>query len=166
MRQETIDAMLEHYREYVGRCGHLEVLIKNAERQLKVYRANPAAELVGSSGGMSGMPHGSSISDPTSRIGLALASGFVPADIKELEADLKSAKTELDEKLPTVIFVEAWLKGLTEKERWIIEAQVIDKMTWNNVIAQHQSKYSTQMSKDTLKRLKNRALAKIYQMAE
>ncbi len=72
----------------------------------------------------------------------------------------------MDEKLPTVIFVEAWLKGLTEKERWIVEVQIIDRMTWNNVIAQHQSKYGTQMSKDTLKRLKNRALAKIYQMAE
>lgn len=166
MQKNTVDEMLFRYREYVGRCGHLESLIANEEKQLKRLRANVAEELVGGGSVITGMPHGSGISDPTSRIGIALAEGYTPEHIKELERELDEAREELNGKLPTVIFVEAWLKGLTEKERWIVEAQVIDKYTWGEVAGQHITKFGATTSKNTLKRLKNRALDKIYQMAE
>jgi len=162
MLRETVDTMLAHYREYVGRCGHLEGIISHGERQLKRFHADPADEMVGGSCSVVKFPAKSGISDPTSRIGLMLASNFTPATIKDMEAEISSAKAELDEKLPTVVFVDAWLKGLSEKERWLIESQILDGNVWSLVAAQHYVRYGAKISVKTLKRLKYKTLEKIY----
>ena len=62
--------------------------------------------------------------------------------------------------------MDAWLKGLNRKERWVIERIFFDGMTYREINGQYREIYGEPCSKDSLRRLKNTALEKIYQMAK
>lgn len=157
--------MIETYRQNVGRVDHLENLVGVYSKHLKHMKGNEAAMLVGGAQVITGMPHGSTTGDPTSRMGLMLADGFVPDIMADLIAELEAARAELREKRPAVVFVNAWLKGLTDKERWMIEGKMISGKSWEEMRAEHMHVYRAQCSKATLKRLKATALNKIFEMA-
>ena len=115
---------------------------------------------------LSGMPHGTTVGNPTEKLGIMLASGWVPDDILEMQAELKETRQEHEQRYFTVLFVSAWLNGLPERERWIVEHQVIDGEYWKEVVCKFKTAFQEETSKDSLKRLKQRAMEKIYQMAE
>lgn len=166
MTAERVNEMLHNYREYLGRCKHLEIEIAQAEKALKSSIAT-AREDAAAPGGqnLDGMPHGTTVGNPTERIALMFADGRYPKYIEDIAADLKELKEEYRQKSPTVVFVEAWLLGLTERERWIIEQQVIDGVTWRELASQHEKLFGEQRTKEGLKKLRARALEKIYRMA-
>lgn len=167
MLPNKVDSMLKEYRFFVGRCGHLETEIANLEQQITYERSQIAGDLASpTSAPVTGMPHGSKASNPTERTGLMLASGYTPPHIIEMEQALSKLRQEYNEKYSTVLFVGAWLKGLTEKERWIVEQQVIDAVFWKEIVIRFRTAFGEDCSKDSLKRLKQRALGKIYKMAE
>lgn len=167
MLPSKVDSMLKEYRLFVGRCGHLETEIASLEKQIQRERSQIAGDLASiSPAPMNGMPHGSGITNPTEKSGLMLASGYTPPHIIEMEQALSKLRQEYNEKYSTVLFVEAWLKGLTEKERWLVEQQVIDAVFWKEIVVRFRTAFGEDCSKDSLKRLKQRALGKIYKMAE
>ena len=73
---------------------------------------------------------------------------------------------EYAERKKTVDYVGAWLEGLPERERWMVETQIMDGVVWREVVLQYQEKYGEYRSKDTLKRIRDKALDLIYDMAE
>jgi len=114
---------------------------------------------------MDGMPHGTTVGNPTERIALMLATGYTTEDVIELQGNIEKLEAEYCQKKIVVRFVEAWLKGLTEKERWMIERAMFDGMTYREINAKYREAYGDSCSKDLLRRLKKDALAKIYEMA-
>ena len=48
----------------------------------------------------------------------------------------------------------------------MIEMQIIDAVIWREILAKYQQVYGEYRSKDTLKRIRDRALDMIYDMAE
>lgn len=167
MRREKVDEMLKAYRFEVGRCGHLETQIMQLKREIDLCKKYIPEELASiQPQQLTGMPHGTTVSSPTERSGILLASGWQPEYISAMEAELKSLEEEYSERQFTVLFVSSWLQGLTDRERWIVEHQVIDGEYWKDVAAAYRSVYSDECSKDSLKRLKQRAMDKIYCMAE
>ena len=165
MTHETVIQMIEAYRLNVGRVEHLENLVSVYSASLKRMEGNKADMMAGGAQVISGMPHGSTTGDPTSRMGLMLADGYVPEIMADLIAELEAANAELQEKRPAVVFVWAWLKGLTDKECWMIEGKMISGKSWEEMRAEHVRQYHVQCSKATLKRLKATALDKIFEMA-
>ena len=166
MTHEKVDEMLKSYRFEIGRCGHLEVEIRQTEVEIERVKHEAAEEVASlQSPQLTGMPHGTSISSPTERAGIALASGWKPDYLKQMEKDLAEMQKEYNQRRLTVAFVSSWLQGLTERERWIVEHQVIDGEFWKDVMAGYKSRYGEESSKDSLKRLKSRAMEKIYAMA-
>ena len=167
MLPSKVDSMLKEYRFFIGRCGHLVTEIEQLEKEIAYARRGIAEDIAAiSSPPLTDMPHGSSVGNPTERIGMMLATDFTPPHIADMEEKLAALKQEYAEKYLTVLFVSAWLKGLTEKERWIIERQVIDSVYWKEIVTRYKSDFSEDCSKDSLKRLKQKALEKIYLMAE
>ena len=167
MSPSKVDSMLKEYRLFVGRCGHLATEIARLEQQIQYERSQIAEDLASiSPAPMNGMPHGSGVTNPTEKSGLMLASGYTPPHIVEMERELSKLRQEYNEKHLIVLFVGAWLKGLTDKERWIVEQQVIDAIFWKEVVSRFRVAFGEDCSKDSLKRLKQRALEKIYKMAE
>ena len=134
MQKESVDLMLGNYREYTARCEFLEQEIQELERIAADLRRTMMTDALSGSQNLSGMPHGTSVSSPTERIAIKFADGYVPDYIVDIEKEIASKKDELRRKTPTVVFVTAWLKGLSEKERFVIESKTIGGAFWRELI--------------------------------
>lgn len=167
MTQEQVNEMLKSYKYAVGRCGHLKTELDMLARQIKVAQNDRAADLAAiKPQQITDMPHGTQVGNPTEKFGLMLASGWEPEHITELKARHIQLTAELHNCELVVNFVDSWLEGLTERESWIIQQQVIEARFWKDVQMDYRREFDDVCSKDTLKRLRARAMEKIYKMAE
>ena len=167
MTRERVDEILKGYRFDVGRCGHLAQEIQMLEQRAANMHADEVSALVSPKPQqITDMPRGTAIGNPTEKFGLMLASGYTSDEVKALEADIAARKAEYRERRDRVVFVQSWLSGLTERERWMVETQVIDAVFWKDVGVQYAARFGENVSKDTLKRLRDRAMDKVYVMAE
>lgn len=167
MTQEQVTEILKGYKYAVGRCGHLSTELDLLARQIKAAKDGKAADLAAvRPQQITDMPHGTQVGNPTEKFGLMLASGWEPEHIKEMQARYAQLTAELHNCELLVNFVESWLEGLTERERWIVEQQVIEGRFWKDVQTDYRRQFEELCSKDTLKRLRARAMEKIYKMAE
>lgn len=166
MLPERADQMLRDYKVFLGRCKYLTALIPELKAEAIYWKQNIAEDITSVGGqAMDGMPRGTKIGNPTERFGIMLAEGYTPEGLKRLEKQIAEYESELKEKSTTVFFVEAWLAGLTEKERWIIQAQVIDGFYWREIILEYRRRYGEEYSREGLKKIRDGALSKIHQMA-
>lgn len=167
MTFERVEEMLKTYRFEVGRCAHLLLDIDLIKRQIARAEEGLAGDLAGPGAQViTDMPRGTSVGNPTERLGMLLASGYKTDEIREMEAELGELMAEYTERRKTVDYVEGWLAGLPERERWMIEMQVIDGVIWREIIAKYPEKFGEYRSKDTLKRIRDRAMEMIIDMAE
>lgn len=166
MTPEKVDCLLRDYRSNLARCKYLEGLIPVLEEEVSALRQKAADDSVQLRGpSWDGLPRDTNLSNPTQDIGILLASGYQPDLLKEKEGELKAVREEYRRKVPNVIFVEAWLKGLTPRENWIIQHHIIDAMTWNDVMTEYERTFGENRTKRCLQTLKRRALKKIYSYA-
>ena len=166
MQPERVDEMLANYREYAARVAYLSEAVKQTERLCASLHQNVVEDSISITQVISDMPRGTAISDPTGRLGSMLAEGYVPEHIRQAEADLESMKLEIRSKENVVVFVEAWLKGLSDRERFVIEHKVIAGMYWREMIPIYKREFGDEYSKQGLKRIKAKALEKIYRIAQ
>lgn len=167
MTVETVEEMLKTYRFEVGRCGHLETEIALTEREIEVAKSNLAGDLAGPGAQtITDMPRGTTVGNPTEKLGMMLASGYKSDEIRELEAKLGELTAEYNERKKTVDYVSSWLAGLPERERWMVEMQIIDGVIWREILSKYPERFGEYRSKDTLKRIRDRALDMIIDMAE
>lgn len=167
MTRDRVDAILKGYRFDVGRCGHLAQEIQMLDVQYKNEQADMIHALVSPHPQqLTDMPRGTQVGNPTEKYGIMLASNYATDEMRELEIQILAKQDEYNERKARVVFVQSWLEGLTERERWMIETQVIDGVFWKDVGVQYAQRFGENVSKDTLKRLRDRAMEKVYAMAE
>lgn len=167
MTIERIEEMLKTYRFEVGRCGHLENEIALTKNQIERAKAGLADDLAGPGAQViTDMPRGTTVGNPTEKLGMMLASGYKSDEIRELEAKLGELIAEYTERKKTVDYVSSWLNGLPERERWMIETQVIDGVIWREILTKYPERFGEYRSKDTLKRIRDKAFDMIVDMAE
>lgn len=167
MTYERIEEMLRTYRNEVGRCGHLEAEIRELEAEIRRERAMLAEEVASPHAQViTDMPRGTGVGNPTEKFGMLLASGWEPDEIREKVAKLAELREEIAERGKTVEYVNRWMSGLPERERWVITKQMLDGVVWRDVVKQYQEQFGEYRSKDTIKRIRDRALDLIYDMAE
>lgn len=167
MTIDRVEEMLKSYRYAVGRCGHIAQEIKTLRAQYATEKhdvlvaiASPKPQQI------TDMPHGTTVGNPTEKHGLMLASGYASEEMKELEAAIAKLEDEYYANRAITEYVESWLKGLNERERWIVETQVIDGVFWRDVGVQYAARFGESVSKDTLKRIRDKAMEKIYSIAK
>ena len=97
---------------------------------------------------------------------MRLVEGLNDQELKDIEIKIAALKAEHEQRSTTVMYVQSWLSGLAERERWVVEAQVIDGVFWRDVASRYRQHFEEDCSKDTLKRYRDRALEKIYEMAK
>lgn len=172
MDREHVDELLRDYRDNLGRCGHLKVEIRrNDQRAARVKEAFRRGAAGPGVSRLTGVPRGSTPGDPTASLGLLLAGDEIPPDspegreIARLALENARLAAELDVRQTQVDFVNSWLEGLTDRERWVIEHHIIDREIWYDVMIAFNSRYTDDVSKDRLKRLQSRALERIYAIA-
>lgn len=166
MLPESVMQKMKKYREYSGRCAYLEIHIKELNKAIEKAESSLYMDQVMLSGNLDGMPHGTTVGNPTERAGITLADGYMPDYLAEMKKDLSEAEQEMADKSLTVIFVNAWLKGLSDRERWIVENQVIDGVSWRELISEYFVKFGETRTKRALQMFRDRAMDKVYKMAE
>jgi len=167
MTRERVMSMLKGYRFEVGRCGHITAEIAELERQYKQLEYDLTTAMVAPRAQqITDMPHGTEVGNPTERYAMRLVEGLKDADLDALRVKLAALESEYNERNVTIMYVESWLSGLPERERWVIEAQVIDGVFWKDVCCRYRQRYGEDCSKDTLKRCRDRALERVYEMAK
>lgn len=167
MTREGVDRLLATYRQNEGRALYLQAEIARLEGEIQSARHNLALDMsTAHNYELSDMPRGTAVGQPTERIGLQLASGYEPDYIKAMLQEQTLYENEYKRRMLDSLFVKAWLKGLPERERWLIETQVIDGVFWRDVLIRYRQKFGCETSKDTLQRVKAKALEQIYEMAK
>ena len=164
--KETVDKVLSEYQADKARAEHILVEIDNLSQIIvEMERTIEAdASAIGAQA-LTGMPHGSGISDPTASTAIRLASGWEREDVSQLKFDKRELEAELSVRKRTVAFVDAWMKGLSEREEWLIRKQVINGEFWRDIIDDYSRDYGFRISQDTLARMKHKAMEKIYRAA-
>lgn len=167
MNKDRVDAMLKAYRFEVGRCGHLQAEMAFKRRRLESAKSDMIETLAAPKPQqISDMPRGNAIGNPTEKFGMLLAQGYQTPEYAALQAELDVMQAEYDRRRDVVSHVSSWLDGLDERGRWVVEAQVIDAVTWREIITRYRQRFGDDASKDTLKRIRDRAMDRIYRMAE
>ena len=172
MDREQIHAMLREYRARVGRCAHIDTEIRRLEGAIERERAQFERDLAAPTvSRLDGMPRGGAGDSRTERIALSLADGSAFAgseaqrEVRRLESEIARLRRERAERQLGIEYVDSWLSGLPERERWVIERHLIDGEIWHDIITEFNARFTDAVSRDRLKRIQQRALEKIYAMA-
>ena len=156
MTRERVDEMLKLYRFELGRSGHLLIELQELEREIAAEEKAMLDDVTSIGGqNLDGMPRGTKLAD-----------GYKSDHLLDLEEKWIPLKAAYDRSQVVVGHVDAWLSGLNERERWVIEKQVIDCESWRDIISKYRDDFKEKTSKYTLKRLREKAMEKVYLMAQ
>lgn len=164
--KNSVDAVLKSYIDDKARALHLAIEIGELEKRINAAIASLASDEAGPGAQViTGMPHGTALSNPTEQIAVRLASGWVPPEIKEWKQDLAQKKEEHEALTTKVRYVDAWMSALSDREHWIMLHQFIRGEFWRDIVTDYNAKFGGYVTKDTLKWLRGKALKTIYAAA-
>lgn len=162
MTNERIEEMLCGYRQAIGRAEYLEVAIHELEQELKQWDESRIADMTGIGAvSMDGMPHGNKVGQPTERIAIMLADGGSSEGQRTTEALLRDYREELHYKRVQIRFVEALMKGLTEKQAFVISKIYFEKLTYRETGDAYRNKYGEYVTRDTVRNIRRDALERV-----
>jgi hypothetical protein len=166
VQSDQVLSMLSEYMITKGRCAYMEAKISVLEMEIRSAYASLVTDQVLASSGQDGMPRGNEISRTVENLAIRLADGWVPDTLRDMNAELSELYRQRDILKNVLARVDAWLKGLTDRQRFVIEHQVIQNESWREVTNSFRQQFGESVSKDTLKRIKDRAVDTIISMAE
>ena len=166
MQKEAVKQMLQSYREDKARCQYLENEIPQLEHMADVLRTEMIDDAVSITQVISDMPRGTSVSDPTGRLGALFASGYTPDYIRQVEAQIRTKRRELSNKLITVTLVDSAMAGLSDREHFVVEHKFIEGMFWRELIEAYRNRFDMLYSKTALRNLSEAALDKMCRIME
>ena len=166
MRVDMVDRMLMDYRRCAARRDFLQVEITRAEEEMKRAEKRLVEDSVLPGRGMD-IPLGTGTGDPTARMAVRFLSGYRPAYMQEMAGDIRRLRDEMGECDWVCRAVNAWRGALSDRERLVIDRHVIGGESYNEVLAAFAQAYpgTALTSRDGLRRLKNRAMEKVYAAA-
>lgn len=171
MTQKQVIAMLREHRGRVGRCGHIDAEILRLQRAIRAARAQYEFDLAAPPmSRLDGMPRSGFSGSPTERAAMAMADErrFEESEAREiirrLEVEIARLQAEREELALWIQYVDSWLAGLPDQERWVIERHLVDGEIWHEISLQYRDRFCDDISRDRLKRMQQRALDRIWAM--
>lgn len=165
MTPQQVDKMLSDYNRCRSRATHIRNQLAIMERQLQQERDHAMEGEAIHAQAYDPTPHGNMPGNPVESLVLRYMSGYEPRYIKDLQQDVDKVRDELYEAEMVIRFVDGWLICLTERERFVILHHVISSETWTEVLDLYEKQFG-QFGKEGLRKIKKRALNKIYEAAE
>ena len=166
MSPEVLTEKLKKYRVTKSRYSYLQSQLEMLNRFLTKCKSEMIEDQVSMSQAITGMPHGTSVGDPVSRLALDIASGKVSVFVKQIEAEISIVKRDIQVVEPDVRTVEIILEALKERERNVFEMKLIDEYSWAEILTNMNQKYNNSYSKRSLIRLYDRAFDKACEIVK
>lgn len=165
MTEETVNTLLEGYRSNLARYECLAMTAETHRRQLEAEERNALANDAMHAQQYDGMPHGNKISRPVEDLVLRHTSGQVSEQIKLWRAEEAEMRAEMMELKRRIRYVDAWLNGLSDKERLVMEEVYIKGYTMPEVAYHSHKLFLNPVTVGTVRGIKRQALKKIYDIA-
>ena len=163
MSPKRFDELLSNYRSMKARYAYLNSQIVMLERYLAICEGEMIEDKVSMSQAITGMPHGTTVGDPTGRLAMDIASGEVSVFVKQIREDMERIKAEIGKIEPEMKVIEIALQALGERELAVMEMRMMDDMSWPEVMFSMNKRYGNVYAKRTLQRLLDRAKEKAYE---
>lgn len=171
---EQVDNLMKTYRENQGRCAHLITQEKQLQRKIAEAELEARADILygshfplvekPSTGELVWTPHGNMTGDPTGNAAIKLTE-IATESMNELKKKLVTIRSELVKTKELIEYVDDWLMGMNERERWVVSRQVIDGAYWRDILDEARQRIGVDVSQATLKRLRDSGMSKAYRMA-
>lgn len=166
MSPQRLTEILKQYRPSRARCAYLRSQLEMLDRFLAQCQGQMITDQVTMSQAITGMPHGTTVGDPVSRLAIDIASGEVTPFVKQIQEEIREVKAELDRILPDVRTVEIILEALNEREKILFEMKMIDEFSWPEILSRMNREYNNSYSKRSLQRLLERAMEKAHAVVQ
>ena len=166
MRPDQIEEMLGRYRIQKARYAYLRSQIDMLERFLRACEGSMINDCISMSQAITGMPHGTSVGDPTGRLAMDIASGRVSEFVKQIREELEeitAEATRLEEELRVADIV---ISAMNDREREIVEMKIMADMSWDDVLREMNRRHNNSYSKRSLQRLYSRAIEKAEEVVK
>lgn len=166
MNRDQVEAMISEYKANVGRCAHLDIQIKEQEQALRRALSTMIENEIMPGTGLDRMPHGNNVNRQVEEIACRYADGYLPQEIIDMQSRLTALQTDRESYGNQVSYVDAWLSALNDKQCWIIRHQMIEQDSWRETVIGYRTQFGEDISKNTIKRMKDRAIDVIMGMIE
>ena len=160
MSPQRLTEILKNYRASRARCAWLQEQLKMLDRFLKICEGEMVEDMMSMSQALTGMPHGTTVGDPTGRLALDIESGKISPFVKEIRGEIEQVKGELLKVSADVRAVEIIMDGMTERERNLLEMKMIDELSWKEIISRMNQKYGGKHKQRTLQRMAENIMEK------
>lgn len=166
MSPEQLTEILKKHPSTKARCAYLRSQLEMLNRFLRKFQGEMIEDQVSMSQAITGMPHGTTVGDPTSRLALDIASGKVTPFIKEIQEDISRTEGELQRIEPDVRAVEIILEALNDRERAVFELKMFADYSWPDILDEMNKRYNNSYAKRSLQRLFDRAFDKACEIVQ
>lgn len=166
MSPQKLTEILKRYRVSILRCVYLKDQLRMLDGFLRKCQGEMIEDQVTMSQAITGMPHGTTVGDPVSRLAIDIASGEITPFVKEIQEEIRQVKAELEKLSAEVRTVETVLNALNDRERKLFEMKMIDQFSWPEILSRMNREYNNSYSKRTLQRLLERAMDKAQETVQ
>ena len=166
MSPQELTEILKNHRSTKARFAYLSSQVGMLERFLKICRSEMIEDQVTMSQSITGMPHGTTVGDPTARLALDIASGKVTPFVEQIEAELTEVHAEMNRIGPKLAVVECVMGAVNEREWLLIEMKAIDGLSWAEILKEMNQRFNGVYSKRSLQRLYDRAFSKALEIVK
>ena len=166
MSPQRLTEILKKYRPSRARCAYLQTQLEMLERFLEKCQGEMITDQVTMSQAITGMPHGTTVGDPVSRLAIDIASGEVTPFVKQIQEEIRGVKAELDKIASEVHTVEIIMEALNDREQILLEMKMIDEYSWTEILSRMNREYNNSYSKRSLQRLLERAMEKAQDIVQ
>lgn len=165
MRVEQITQMLAAYIQTKARCAAITVQIQELKAKMETEYSYRYVDEILRPAPMDGMPHGNMVGRTTETIAVRLADRKLSPQLAAMMEECANLYEERRHLRLQVDFVDAWLQALNEKERYVVEHHLVHGESWKETGIGYRRRFEEGVSKDTLRRIGQKALKKIVEAA-
>lgn len=165
MTAERVDEALSRYAEAVSRTEYLREQNRLLNEALQLALSHMVSDEVSLSQQLTGMPHGTMISDPTGRLGMWFAEGHESWTVEQIKAEIKTNKGEIASLRWVVCFVPAWIKGLNDNEARLIRLKYFNRLTFSEMAEAVEKETGVLLSRSGIVSKLKAAKRRIYRLA-
>jgi hypothetical protein len=160
MSPQRLTEIMKNYRTSRARCAWLQEQLKMLDRFLKICEGEMVEDMMSMSQALTGMPHGTTVGDPTGRLALDIESGKISPFVKEIREEIEHTNSELLRVSADVRAVDIVLEAMTDRERNLLEMKMIDELSWTEIISRMNQKYGGKHKQRTLQRMTEKIMEK------
>lgn len=166
MDKERVISMLTAYTRNKARCETLKIENRELSALLQEMRQTQVEDMILVGKGISGMPSGGSVGDPTGKLALLLADGGESEPVRQLMQEMERNQRELSRLKASVDYVEVWMSALSPKEREVTAGKYFDGETWAEIAGRLEKSFGVAYTRNTIRTIAGSALQKILDIVE